>query len=201
MNPIEAYEIFIAVRNHFITDSYNFNQYNGKVKISSRAFSDNRSKNLFAKLARKRPNKAELGRFIACNYAYSREDIWIDKLFETEAEQNYAKFQKYDTSSTYCFTQEIDSLGTISEILKVPASNSYPLLLKLLMTNQVSLETVIIMNSFIRFVPIWDSKISDPYLWPVYKNKIEKFAAFIRYDKEKCATVLKAHCEKYLEHI
>ena len=49
----DAYCLYLAVNNHFHTDSYDFFKYNGKVSAKLESFLKRKDKYHFAKLSRK----------------------------------------------------------------------------------------------------------------------------------------------------
>jgi hypothetical protein len=73
----------------------------------------------------------------------------------------------------------------------------YPILLQAVMTQDVSIETVAIMNDMMNFFPMWEKKINDDIIWPSWKMKIEKYTPFINYDKTKFTNILKEALEEY----
>ena len=70
----DAYCLYLAISNHFHTDSYNFFQYNGKVSASINSYLKRNDKYHFAKLARQYNNVNELRDFYIANL--SKEKIF-----------------------------------------------------------------------------------------------------------------------------
>ena len=46
------------------------------------------------------------------------------------------------------------------------------------------------MNEFLHFIPKWEKNIKDDFIWPRIKLKLQKYGAFIHYDKSKFKQVL-----------
>ena len=59
------------------------------------------------------------------------------------------------------------------------------------MEQSISIETVIIMNDMLKFLPMWENKIDDDLIWPEYLKKIKKYTPFVLYQQEKCKQLLK----------
>jgi hypothetical protein len=57
------------------------------------------------------------------------------------------------------------------------------------MSKQISIQTVIILDSLVHFLDNWDNHLKDDYLWPEYKLKIEKYRPFLVFDKGKIKTI------------
>ena len=64
-------------------------------------------------------------------------------------------------------------------------TNDFPLLLTKLLRNEVSPETILIMNEFLRFLPKWEEDIKDEFVWPKVKLKLFKYRSFLEYDRSK----------------
>ena len=65
-----------------------------------------------------------------------------------------------------------------------------PLVIKLWMQEQISLETVVILNSILGFIPRESKKISDTIIWPDTRRLIEKYTPFVNFDVDKCKNLL-----------
>jgi hypothetical protein len=61
------------------------------------------------------------------------------------------------------------------------------------MRGDLSLETIVILNSFIGFISKFDAKLDDDYLWSKFSFKARKFAPFLlrNLDKNKFKELLK----------
>ena len=58
------------------------------------------------------------------------------------------------------------------------------------MQEEISLETIDILNSILGFIPRESKKISDTLIWPDIKRKIEKYTPFVSFDVIKCKNLL-----------
>lgn len=194
----EAYALFQSIKLHFTTNSYNFFRYNGKTNVSKETFASHKAKYSFYKLSR-RYDITDLRDFYISNFLVS--DIkWIGEITSTDSELVYKKWQKRNQSLTYSFEQDIIGLlvavDSPNELLSVEGGQ-YPLLLKEMTHNTISIETVCILNDIMNFLPMWDKKILDDVVWPSLKRRIEKYTPFLTYDKDKFKKILK---ESLKEH-
>jgi hypothetical protein len=80
--------------------------------------------------------------------------------------------------------------GSPEEMLIVMEGH-HPKLLRTVMSGEISIETVVILNNLLNFFTMWDRKIDDDLLWPIYKLKFIKYAPFIQYDKNKSKSMLR----------
>ena len=67
-----------------------------------------------------------------------------------------------------------------------------------MLRNEITIETVVILNKFLNFIPKWDQKISDEFIWPTVKNRIVKYEPFLEYDKTKFKNTLKNCMDEFV---
>ena len=60
-----AYQTYVAVRNHFKQESYDYFKYNGKTRVGQDSFLKRNDRYFFAKLQRKLNNDELIGFFVA----------------------------------------------------------------------------------------------------------------------------------------
>jgi hypothetical protein len=189
----EAFGIFQALKLHFTTDSYDFFKYNGKSRISVESFENRKDKYHFYKLSRRLPNKDELILFIVANLLHN-ENLWVGDLLTEESEMIYRERQKILQSLSYTFENEclklFDGIDNPNALLQSDGGD-YPVLLTKTLQKQVQIETLCILNSLLKFFPMWSKKITDTIRWPDYRRKVEKYAAFLSFDDVKYRSILK----------
>jgi hypothetical protein len=81
--------------------------------------------------------------------------------------------------------------GNSPDTMLMVKPNEYPRLMHFVQLKQVSLETLVILNDIMNFIPMWDKKIDDDIIWPDFKLKCEKYTPFLHYDKNKFKEILK----------
>lgn len=192
-----AFAMYNSLKLHFTSTSYDYFKYHGKTNVSSVTFLKRKDKYTFYRLSRKY-SLEELRDFYVANFLDG--DKWVGEMANAEGEEAYKKWQKTQQSLTYTFENDIMYLmangGSPDEMLEVKP-NSYPLLMKLVQLNQVSLETLVILNDILNFIPMWDKKIDDDIVWPNFKMKCIKYTPFINYDKKKFKNILKEKIKEY----
>ena len=194
LDAYQTYCLFMAIKNHFTQKNYSFFKYKGKVRISKEKFETNRDRYKYARLAKKY-DAVEMQDFILANIIVGRK--WVGELMEDEAEQTYINFIKRSQSFTYTFKTDMDkifsSISSPKDIFKERQS-SYPVLLHLCMTNEIHVESLCVLNSFIPFVSIFDKRLGeDDFIWSTIRNMIVKLTPFLTYDRERCKKILKDH--------
>lgn len=190
----DAYKTYLALKQHF-TSSYDYFKYNGKVKAKIESFLKRKDKFFFRKL-QKKYSKDELVEFFVSNFIING-DNWIGSLVSQESEDNYATWRKNKESISYNYSNELSLLYdyclsndiSCNQLVLVEDGN-HPILLRLLLQNKISLETVIILDDILRFTRYWDAKLDD-IIWDEKKKLIQNYKSFVQYDFEKCKKLTK----------
>lgn len=188
--PFEAYKIYTACKLHF-DGSYDFFRYNGKTSVTAKSFYARKDKYFFAKVVKKYPLN-ELKEFFAANFA-RHGTKWIGSLNEELADDTYKEYKALMESFTYRFKNEIYKLVSDKDFksLFVIEDGQHPVLVKALLQGEISLETFIVLNRYLGFLPKFDREITDPILWPDVSKKIKKYDPFIKVNNEKVKEALK----------
>jgi hypothetical protein len=190
----DAYKTYLALKQHF-TSSYDYFKYNGKVKAKIESFLKRKDKFFFRKL-QKKYSKDELVEFFVSNFIING-DNWIGSLVSQESENNYATWRKNKESISYNYSNELSLLYdyclsndiSCNQLVLVEDGN-HPILLRLLLQNKISLETVIILDDILRFTRYWNAKLDD-IIWDEKKKLIQNYKSFVQYDFEKCKKLTK----------
>lgn len=188
-----AFALYNALKIHFSSDSYDFFKYNGKTNVSKQSFTTRKDKYSFYKLSRKY-SLEDLRDFYIANFLCG-DVSWVGEMTGPDGEQNYKEWQKRNQRLTYQFEQDIIFLFESSgDCLHVDNGN-HPYLLTMLMRGEVMIETVVILNDLMGFLPMWKKKIVDDIIWPTWCQRIEKYTPFVRYDKVKFKSIVKEQYE------
>lgn len=195
MARLSGYETFcqyLAIKNHFTVDSYDYFKYNGKVsRISKETFLNRRDRFQFEKLARKCD---DLQDHLVANFL--KDKTWVGDLLDDEAFDNTKTYVKINQSMSYTFRNELEKIDDIKSALKLH-NDDYPHIMNLLMDETISYQTFVILNHFIQFISKFDANLPDDFIWSKLSIKAKKFAPFIllKIDKKKFADILKEHVE------
>lgn len=182
IEAFDAYSMFRAMQLYFEGD-FDYFKYNGKARVTQESFMTNKSKYCFYKLVRK---YNDMESFFLANFVYG--DVkWIGDLMTDKAHNNYIRWLKNRDSITKVFTDEINVLFDIGKNIIEVKDGQNPILLTMLYQNQVTMETVLILNAIgKRFIEDWYDQIIDPILWPKMHKKMVKYMPWIRkFDLEK----------------
>ena len=105
MTPFEAYKLYIAIKQHFSSPSYDFFKYNGKVRVSADNFETRKDKYMFYKLSKRDDAMEYLVAILS-----QHPNVWVGEMFEPKYEQLYKDYLKKKESLTYTFKNDIDNL-------------------------------------------------------------------------------------------
>ena len=108
--PADAYRCYLALKNHFTKDHYDYHKYHGKTRASNQAFYKRKDRFWFEKFARQKKDK-EIEEFFVSNFVYSTDPgtMWIGEMIK-EGEGRYQEWQKKVQSLSYIFKEESQNL-------------------------------------------------------------------------------------------
>ena len=192
MTGYEAYELFQALKRHFTQEKFDFFKYRGHINTSKEAFENRKDKWHFYKISRKFGTKQELTDFLIANFL-DNENIWVNNLLVEEADIRYIEYKKVMQSLAYTFENDCISLF---EDCKEPndllvTKGDYPILLTKALRKEIHIQTLVLLNNILGFVPMWSKTITDTIRWPNYHMKMLKIASFLPQDSVRYKLILK----------
>lgn len=190
MTGFECYKMYLAVRSHFTRLDYDFFRFNGKTRASESAFNKRKDIYTFKKLATKKDNNELLYYFVS-NFIMGADYI------RQFTDRNYNQWKTTQESFTYKFKQDIDTL--LNEIdqpydksfdtLFHAESGKHPILIRGYYGNEISLETLVVLNYCLGFVDNFNRVLTDP-VWQDTSMRIVKYAPFLNIDCKKYKKVV-----------
>jgi hypothetical protein len=193
MTGYEVFCLYQSLKLHFTQDSYDFFKYQGKSKVTIESFENRKDKWHFTKLSRKFSNKEGCIDFLVANFLED-DKVWVGTLLTEEADGIFKQRQKVIQSLSYTFENDCNLLFANvtdpNELLKV-IDGEHPLLLKKTMQKVIQIETLCILAKILDFLPMWNSKITDTIIWPLWQSKVIKYSPFIQFDEAKKRRILK----------
>ena len=187
MDPFEVYKLYNALKLHFEQDSYDAIKYNYKTTVNPQSFFKRKDKYFFAKIGK---NQKDIQNFFVFNFI---EDMkYVGDMMDIEGQQNYTKHKKIHESLTREFEKDINTMtGQFDDLLVVNNINTPPKIIEMWMEEEVSLETVVILDSLTDFVYWEGKKITETLFWPDVSRKIKKYSPFVNFNREKCLNIVK----------
>ncbi len=189
--PADAYRCYLALKNHFTKDKYDYHKYHGKVRATNEAFYKRKDRFWFEKFARQKNDK-EVEEFFVSNFIHSTDPgtMWIGEMIK-EGEGRYVEWKKKVQSLTYIFKEEAE---TIFENKKVDdmfdCSKGHPPILKSYLGGDISLESMVIYDRILGYGKDFDKRLKDP-VWETVSRKIKKYSPFLNIEVSRYKKILK----------
>ena len=186
MTGFEVYKMYLALKQHFTKDSYDYVKYRGKVSASEKSFEERRDRYFFKKLATKYDGQKMLDYFVANFIADPRGYI------KTFSDGNYESWRINQESFSYKFRQDVNLLlndyespyqDKFDKIFEVQ-SRQHPALLRHYFSGEIKLETLVVFEICLGFVSRFDNVLNDP-IWKETRNLILKYKPFLKVDCTK----------------
>ena len=183
MNGYEAFCIYLGLKLHFTRESYDYFKFNGKTKSSVRVYENRKDRFFFDKLAKKK-GKDVFG-FLVSNFV-ARGDFWVGEAMDDEAEGIFTDWKRRMQSLTMVFTEDIgkilkemSSSDMHFDDIFVSEEGRHPLLMRLVLREDISIETFIIMNKILGFMQQFDIDMNDDLLWEELRTKCQNYEPFV----------------------
>jgi len=189
VDGFKAYKYYMAIKLHFTRDTFDVFQNRGNVKGTRDAFNARNDRYVFEKLARKYAVDKDLIQYYVANFAYGFDTVIYS---QSEAEQNLQEWNRRKQSITKIFSDDCNKIVMDAYKNKLKAESilnltnkGYCSILKLFLGNQISLETIRIIDDMLPVVHNWKTNESMLLLWENEIRRIEKSKGFVKYDKTK----------------
>lgn len=184
MHGFDVYRTYLAFKQHFSNPSFDFFKYDGKVNAKETTYQQRNDFYFFETVARKY-SEQEVMEFMLASFVASEtpQKVWIGDI-KRSGRNHWVVWQKLHQSLSYTVKQDLDGLVnhmeanelTFNDIFK--PVGGHPPLLKLHIKRQLNLETLIILDMVLGFIPSWDKSLRDP-LWEQLSFKIKKYKPFL----------------------
>ena len=190
MSGIEVYKMYLSLKLHFTTDTFDYFKYGNAAKASQQSFDSRRDKFFFVKLSRTF-KEDELREFFVANMIV--EDKVYPATLVREGAKNYQEYLKRKQSLTYRFKEDVFTLHEVSQKFDklFIIDGMHPPLLKAHLGGRISIETLAIFQKIFNYVENFDKIIKEEIVWKPIRNRILKYEPFIHIDKGKYKNIIK----------
>jgi hypothetical protein len=173
MKAFECFTTYMAMKRHFSSD-YDMFKYNGKLNNTSVSkFETRRDKYFFHKLSKlKNPYDFMLANII------KNANFWPGDVNNMDTHAVYVNWQKRQQSMSYMFKQDLHKMDDDFDVNIFVKDGMHPHLLKLILREDIGVETFIILNELTPFFWYWDNAMAKDPIWNDLKNKCEKYKPF-----------------------
>jgi|TARA_Y200000002_G_scaffold361618_1_gene347881 hypothetical protein len=191
MMPLDAYKCYLAMKNHFTKDNYDYHKYAGKVRATREAFYKRKDRFWFEKFSRQKNDK-EVVDFFVSNFVSTTDPstMWIGEMIK-EGEGRYTDWKKKVQSLSYVFKEEVNNLFSDKKVDDVfDCSKGHPPILKSYLGGDTSLETMVICDRIFEYGKDFDKRLKDP-VWETVSRKIKKYDPFLNISVPRYKKILK----------
>jgi hypothetical protein len=182
MTPFDCYKTYLAFKNHFTKESYDYHKYCGKSRASLESFYKRKDRYFFEKTSRQRSDK-EVENFFVANFSSANDpqSLWIGEIIRN-GETKYKEWQKRIQSLSYIFKEESEDMLSSTNLNDLfDCSKQHPPILKKFLSGKISLENMVIYDMIFSYVKNFDKKIQDP-IWKSVSVRIRKYKPFLNID-------------------
>lgn len=176
-----AWKLYTTLKLHFTTEKYDFHKYGGRAKnLSVLAFERRKDRRYFYVIAKRYPKEKDLIDFYVANMLVE-SDIFPAFIVSTEAKKNYENWKERQGRIVEIFREDLKKVEDFKRDFSV-MEGQYPKLLSLFLADEISAETISILNVMLDLSKVWNGKMNDPVTWPKLSMKFRKYHPFILYD-------------------
>ncbi len=185
MTPFDTYKEYLAFKNHFTREKYDYHKYGGRSKAKIESFYKRKDRYFFEKTSRKYKDN-EIHNFFLANFVATDnpEGVWIGNIIRS-GEVVYKDWMRRSESLFYDFKSQTN---TLLETYKIDdlfdTSEGHPPLLKEHLAGRFSVENMCIYERLFKFCDVFDKKLDDP-VWKAVGMKIRKYLPFMKIDRKK----------------
>ena len=151
VDPFDVYKIYLALKLHFTTESYDVTKYKYAAKGKRETFLKRKDLPVLRKLARDF-RRQEIIEILVANFVSG--DRW-GGMFDVEAMETYKRWKANKERLAYTFEQDLNTIQFKMEqdnIEDATIDEQHPLVLRLLLGRIITLETVVILNKGLDFI-------------------------------------------------
>ena len=191
VTPFECYKTYIAMKQHFTKEKYDYVKYGGKSRASVVSFNKRKDRYFFERMSRKKSDVYFTHYFIS-NFISSEDPtkVWIGEIIQN-GETNFKEWQKRNQSLTYIFSNEIEGVFSGGDFDSYFISNGqHPKILKEYLKKNISIETLVILDMILGFGKEYDKKLVDP-IWSTVSLKMKKYKSFLNISVPRYKKILK----------
>lgn len=199
MKAFDAYKKYVAIKLHF-HGNYDYFKFAGKSKVSKDRFETRKDRFVFERLAK--IYDAEQYELLLVANLLDNSEVWIGEIASDIGRERYLKLKKRLQSLQYEFKQDMNTIHDLIEsgaitsfdalFTDVANDSPYPHIVALMVQRDISLETFIIMNKILNFVPRLHKHTNDDILWPEINKLVSKYSGFVRVDLKPFRDIMKA---------
>ncbi len=180
VQPFDTYKAYLGLKNHFTKEKYDYVKYCGKSRASIESFYKRKDRFFFEKISRQKNDDEVIdffvANFVSCN---DPQSLWVGEIMRN-GEDNYINWKRRTQSLSYVFKEEVENIFSGKDFDKMfeVKGTTHPQIIKEHLQENISLETLIILEKILGFKKNFDKKLDDP-VWKFLSMRMKKYNSFL----------------------
>ena len=180
VQPFDTYKAYLGLKNHFTKEKYDYVKYCGKSRASLESFYKRKDRFFFEKISRQKNDDEVIdffvANFVSCN---DPQSLWVGEIMRN-GEDNYINWKRRTQSLSYVFKEEVENIFNGKDFDKMfeVKGTTHPQIIKEHLQENISLETLIILEKILGFKKNFDKKLDDP-VWKFLSMRMKKYNSFL----------------------
>ena len=180
VQPFDTYKAYLGLKNHFTKEMFDYVKYCGKSRASIQSFYKRKDRFFFEKISRQKNDDEVIdffvANFVSCN---DPQSLWVGEIMRN-GEDNYINWKRRTQSLSYVFKEEVENIFSGKDFDKMfeVKGTTHPQIIKEHLQENISLETLIILEKILGFKKNFDKKLDDP-VWKFLSMRMKKYNSFL----------------------
>jgi hypothetical protein len=180
------YVKYLAMKQHFTTDNYDYHKYRGKIRSSFDSFRTRNDVFFFHKLANKDdPENLLLATMVV------KPNAWIREIVEQDGEDRYLEWKRKIDSLSRVFKDDLNKLDDDYQQNFVAHNGQHPPVMNLFMQKKITLETFTLLTNLSNIFPYWEKEIVDRIVARDIIRLSRKYRPFLSIDEKKFKNLIR----------
>jgi hypothetical protein len=180
------YVKYLAMKQHFTTDNYDYHKYKGKIRSSFDSFRTRNDVFFFHKLANKDdPENLLLATMVV------KPNAWIREIVEQDGEDRYLEWKRKIDSLSRVFKDDLSKLDDDYQQNFVAHNGHHPPVMNLFMQKKITLETFTLLTNLSNIFPYWEKEIVDRIVARDIIRLSRKYRPFLSIDEKKFKNLIR----------
>lgn len=186
MNAFTVYKYYMSIKLHFSDPKFNVFVNKGRIRGSVDAFNARNDRMIFERLGRQFSTDKECIQYLASNFMYGNPEVVYNAL---DGMANYNEYLRRKQSITKVFQDDLHKIINSGARYAPDEFSGFkiPDVIQLLLAKKITLETVVILDSFDAIVNKLKQRSHISLLLSDDLRRIEKSKGFVKFDPHKVA--------------
>lgn len=188
MNAYDAYKKYVAIKLHFQQKDYDYFKFGGSSRVSREKFDTRNDKYFFERIA-KIYDADQFEQLLVSNFVVNK-NVWIGDIVSETGRNRLVAWKKTRQSLEYIFKEDMKKIKQYIDDGKIRSFDSlfeqgdenWPEIVTLALQETINMETFIVINKALNFLPRMSAKIQDTIVWPEFQFLCNKYTPFLKVD-------------------